>query len=90
MEDVKELAKFKAFGKDIHEGLLTSLTEKIDLTLLNDFRTDYVLKGSFDSKNMVYETKSDQMRDQLMVLKAELAKFKKDAKEKFKEFLKLE
>jgi len=57
MEDVKEISKFKAHGKDIVDGLLNTLSEKIDMTLLNDFRSDYVLKGNFDSKNNVFDVK---------------------------------
>ena len=38
MEDVREISKFKKHGKDIIDGLLNTLTEKIDMSLLNDFR----------------------------------------------------
>ena len=41
ISDVKEVAKFKTFGKDITTGLTNFICEKVDLTLLSEFRKDY-------------------------------------------------
>ena len=48
LEAVKEILKFKTYGKSIMDGLQNYLTEKVDLNLLSEFRKDYTLKAAFD------------------------------------------
>ena len=48
LDNVKEIEKFKAYGKTLVVGMENYLTEKVDLTLLQEFRKDYTLKAAFD------------------------------------------
>ena len=58
------------------DGLTAVLTEKIDLTLMQDVRNDYLPCARYDNDRFKQDQTNDKYRDQYMLLSSEIGKLK--------------
>ena len=76
LEDIKDISKFKTYGKSLYEGIINCLTEKVDIHLLSDIRKQYTLKANFDAAFVKVGVKQDTLRDMITMMTTDVNKTK--------------